>query len=442
MQKYEKGSKKLINAWAMYDWANSVYSLVITAAVFPIYYDAVTTIKEGDQIVSDKVSFFGMEFVNAALYSYAISFSFLVLVFIMPIVSSIADYTGKQKRFMQFFCYLGAISCGILFFFTGRDNIELGIIASVMASIGFAGSLVFYNAYLPVVALPEQQDKVSARGFAMGYIGSVILLVFNLAMILQPALFGITDPSLPARISFVTVAIWWISFAQITFYHMPDNVFDKKSEGNVFLNGFKELKKVFKQVVAIPRLRLFIPGFFFYSMGVLTVIYLASIFGSKELQLESSFLIITILVIQLVAVVGALLFARISPKIGNISTIMLAVAFWSLICFAGYFVYDKWSFIALAVGVGMVMGGIQALSRSTYAKLLPKETEDLASFFSFYDVAEKLATVLGTLTFGVLVEITGGMRTSLLALVTYFVIGFIFMFLLRKLVKGMPGVEP
>ncbi len=427
-QQYEKGSKKLINAWAMYDWANSVYSLVITSAVFPIYYNAVTTTDKN--AVRNDVDFFGMSIENSALLAYAISFSFMVLVLIMPIISSISDYIGRRKIFMQFFCYMGATACASLFFFTG-ENVEFGIIASVIASIGFGGSIVFYNSYLPIIAHPEQQDKVSARGFSMGYFGSVLLLVFNLVMIQKPDLFGITDPGLPARISFLMVGIWWAGFAQYTFYYLPSKVFERKAGGNVIARGFQELLKVFKQVKADPRLRLFLPGFFFYIMGVLTVIYLASTFGTDELKLDSGFLIMTILVIQLVAILGAVIFANLSARIGNLPAIITAVIIWIFICFAGYFVTEKWGFLAMAGAVGMVMGGVQALSRSTYSKLLP-ETKDHASFFSFYDVAEKLATMLGTLSFGILVDITGGMRTSILMLAIFFILGLLFIWPLRK----------
>ncbi|MGB0932497.1 MAG: MFS transporter, partial [Chitinophagales bacterium] len=288
MANFQKGDKKIINAWAMYDWANSVYSLVITVAVFPIYYNAITTTKDdAGNITSDLVSFLGMEFVNTELYSYIISFSFFVMVILSPILSAIADSTGRQKMFMRIFCYLGSFSCMYLFFFT-PETFEAGMIAFAFASIGFTGSIVFYNSYLPVIAEPEDHDRISAKGFSMGYIGSVILLVFNLVMIQKPELFGITDSALPARISFLTVGIWWFLFAHIPFHYLPNNVFKKEVSGNIFFKGYQELGKVFRQLKNLPRLRNFIFAFFFYSMGVQTVIYLASSYGTKELGIETA----------------------------------------------------------------------------------------------------------------------------------------------------------
>lgn len=433
MANFQKGDKKIINAWAMYDWANSVYSLVITVAVFPIYYNAITTTKDdAGNVTSDLVSFFGMEFINTELLSYVISASFFVMVILSPILSAIADYTGRQKFFMRMFCYIGSFACMFLFFFT-PDTFEAGMIAFFMASVGFTGSVVFYNSYLPIIAEPEDHDRISAKGFSLGYIGSVILLVFNLVMIQKPELFGITDPSLPARISFLSVGIWWFAFAHIPLHYLPSNVFKKEAKDNILFKGYEELGKVFRQLKGLPRLRNFIFAFFFYSMGVQTVIYLASSYGTKELGIETTFLIISILAIQLVAIVGALFFSRSSARIGNIPSLMLACTIWGVICIVGYFVSNQWQFLGMAAAVGFVMGGIQALSRSTYAKMLP-QTEDTATFFSFYDITEKLATSSGTLVFGYLIFLTGSMRASILPLVIFFIIGLVFLILVKRIV--------
>ncbi len=441
MAHFKKGDKKIINAWAMYDWANSVYSLVITVAVFPIYYNAITTTKDAaGEVTSDMVSFFGMQFINTQLLSYVISASFFVMVLLSPILSAMADYTGRQKFFMRVFCYIGSLSCMALFFFT-PETFEFGMIAFWMASIGFTGSIVFYNSYLPVIADTEDHDKISAKGFALGYAGSVILLVFNLMMIQKPEWFGITDPSLPARISFLSVGIWWFLFAHIPFHYLPSNVFKKEAKGNIIFKGYQELGKVFRELKGLPRLRNFIFAFFFYSMGVQTVIYLASSYGSKELGIETGFLIMSILAIQLVAIAGAFFFSRSSSKIGNIPSLMLACSIWGLICIIGYFVANKWQFLGMAASVGFVMGGIQALSRSTYAKMLP-ETEDTATFFSFYDITEKLATSSGTLVFGYLIYLTGSMRASILPLIIFFIIGLFFLTLVKRIVakEGIRGM--
>lgn len=431
--KFEKNQKKVLNAWAFYDWANSVYPLVITSTVFPIYYNAVTS-ADGN----DHVHFFGFDFINTVLLSYSLSFSFLLISILSPFLSGIADYTGSKKSFMKFFAYMGSASCAALYFFTGK-TIELGIIFSVLASIGFSGSLVFYNAFLPEIATPDRHDKLSAKGYSMGYIGSVILLVLNLILIMSPEAFGFKENnSMPARISFISVGIWWAGFSQITFSQLPVNIYSKKANTQVIFNGFKELRKVWDQLQDLKFLRMYILAFFFYSMGVQTVMLLATAFGSKELGLKENELIISILTIQLVAIAGATFFARLSGKIGNIKTLIIQVTIWVGICIGAYFVTDNIGFFALAFFVGLVMGGIQSLSRSTYSKMLP-ETKDHASFFSFYDIAEKVAIVIGTASFGFFEELTGSMRSSVLAVLTFFVAGLMVLFWLNRM-KGAKQV--
>jgi UMF1 family MFS transporter len=426
----KKGDKKLINAWAFYDWANSVYSLVIATAVFPIYYETVTS---GN---NDVVQFLGSEFNNSSLLSYSLSFSFLIVAFMSPILSGIADYSGNKKRFMQFFCYLGSLSVMSLYFFTGQDTLWIGILGTVLASIGFWGSIVFYNSYLPEIAFPEQHDRVSAKGFMFGYTGSLVLLIFNLTMVMKPELFGITDSSLPARISFLSVGIWWIGFAQVTFHYLPNNVFYKKPEKNFIFNGVRELKVVAKSINKQIDLKQFLTAFFLYSIGVQTVILLAGIFGKKELGIGTSKLIIIILLINIVAIFGAYLFARISEKIGNINALKLTIAIWCLICLSAYLLdakneYIDFQFYALGGAIGMVLGAIQTLSRSTYSKLLP-ETEDHATYFSFFDVTEKIAIVVGTFVFGFVASITNSMRNSFFILAVFFLLGYIVLSLMKE----------
>jgi MFS transporter, UMF1 family len=421
-----KGNKKVIFAWTMYDWANSVYSLTITTAVFPIYFLTVT--KTGD---SDIVRFLGREFTNSALYFYCISFAFLCIALLSPLLSGIADSSGSKKGFMKFFAWMGGASCLFMFFFDS-STLWIGVLCFILASIGYAGSIVFYNSYLPEIAEPADQDRVSARGFAMGYIGSSLLLIFNLLMIMQPGWFGIPEgTTLPARISFVIVGLWWIGFSAYSFYHLPSNLYHKKREGHYFTKGYRELRKVFNELKNLKYLTRFLFAFFFYNMGVQTVMYVASIFGEKEIHLGTAELIIVVLIIQFVAIAGAFLFSYLSSKIGNIKTLTLAIILWVGICISAYNLYDPKAFYVLAFTVGMVMGGIQSLSRSTYSKLLP-ETQDHASYFSFYDICEKFGLVLGTASYGMIEELTGSMRNSILALIVFFLIGLIF--LLRTMV--------
>lgn len=423
----QKENKKIINAWAFYDWANSAYPLVITSTIFPIYYNAVTSSDN-----SDIISFLGLNFTNTALYSYALSFSYLLISLFSPLLSGIADYSGNKKRFMQFFCYLGAISCSTLFFFNG-PNIYLGIGAFILASIGYSGSIVFYNAYLPEITAPKNQDLLSAKGYALGYIGSSLLLLFNLSMILKPEWFNIEDTSFPPRFSFLLVGVWWILFSQVTFYYLPNT--DKKNVGeNILLKGYRELRKVWRELKHLKHLKLFLVAFFFYNMGVQTVMYLAALFGDKELKLEGRQLIITILIIQFVAIGGAYLFSFFSKRLGNIPAISIAIILWIFICIGAYFVYTAQGFYILAFSVGIIMGGIQSLSRSTYSKLLP-HTPDHASYFSFYDICDKLGIVIGTASYGIIEELTGSMRNSIIALIVFFILGLVILFYIKKLNK-------
>jgi UMF1 family MFS transporter len=418
--------KKVINAWAFYDWANSVYNLTITSTIFPIYWSAVSS-SNG----STKVLFFGHSFENTALYTFALSFSFLFVALLSPLLSGIADYNGSKKRFMQAFCFIGSVSCSALFFFN-RTNIEFGVLAFMLGTIGWAGSLVFYNSYLPEIATEEEQDKVSAKGFALGYVGSSLLLILNLIVILFPESFGIPkESSLPARIAFLAVGIWWFGFAQYTFYYLPKNKSTIKFKFDILWKGYRELAGVWAQLKNLKDLKAFLFAFFFFTMGIQTVMYVATLFGSKELKLESGQLIATILIIQFVAIGGAYLFAFISKKIGNISALLIALSIWVVICISAYFVVNANQFYLLALAVGTVMGGSQSLSRSTYSKLLP-DTTDTTSFFSFYDTSEKIAIVLGTASYGLIEEITGNMRNSVFTLGTFFVVGLILLTRLKR----------
>ena len=422
MNTQSTSNKKVQRAWVMYDWANSVYSLVITSTIFPVYYNAVTQGVDG----SDKVSFFGWEVVNTVLYSYSISFSFLVIALLAPLLSGIADASGNKLNFMKFFVYLGSLSCISLYFFTG-ENLEFGIICSVLASIGFSGSIVFYNSYLPEIAKEEEFDMLSAKGFAFGYIGSVILLIFNLLMIQQPDWFGMPTGSFAPRFSFLVTGIWWIGFAQIPFRALPNNPYKKSISADYLLKGYREINAVFRELRAMPVVNRFLASFFFYSMGVQTVMYLAASFGDKELGMPGDQLILTVLIIQLVAIGGSYFFAFVSRRFGNKTSMVIMILIWMGICVAAYFVNSVYQFYTLAFVVGLVMGGIQSLSRSTYAKLIPTTTTDHASFFSFFDLTEKVAVVLGTATYGAIEQLTGSMRNSALFLVLFFVLGMIFL---------------
>ena len=432
----QTASKKVINGWAMYDWANSVYNLVITSTIFPAYYEAVTS--DGDPNTIDKITIFGTSFINTSLYNYALGVAFIVVAIMSPLLSSIADYKGNKKQFLFFFCTLGSIACGALFFFDSH-NLMFGLLAMIIACIGFWSSLVFYNSYLPEIAAPEDRDRVSAKGFVMGYVGSVLLQIICFVLVLKPELFGITT-SKASQISFLMVGIWWWGFAQLALKRLPkgmpkDSIQENKS---VLLNGYKELIKVWNQLKGMSVLRMFLASFFFYNMGVQTVMLAATLYGKSELQIPTTNLIIAILIIQLIAIPGAYTISKISEKIGNFKTLIICVCIWILLCIGGYSLPKGGTteFYLLAICVGFVMGGIQSLSRSTYSKLMP-ETKDTTSFFSFYDVTEKIAIVIGMFSFAHITELTGSQRNSVLALIVFFVIGLGFLFIALKKQKGL-----
>lgn len=449
-----KNNKKIINAWSMYDWANSSYNLTITTAIFPGYYAAIMPVRP------EQVTFLGFEFYSGALYSFALATVFLVAAVLSPLLTPIADYTGRKKMFMQIFCYLGSFGCAYLYFFhkdvlvdgepaLSPFMLNTSIFAFILAGIGWCSSIVFYNSFLPEIATEDQFDRVSARGFTFGYIGSVILLLFNISMLLFPEVYfdfagkvnalkasGLGDAvavekakgyysGLAARISFLSVGLWWFLFAQYSFYYLPRNVYRKEARGNWIWNGFRELRKVFNEVRGQQFLKIFLPGFFFYNLGVQTVMFMAVIFAEGELHLKMDQLIVVMLLIQLLAIVGAGLCARLSACIGNINTLRIVIFIWIFVCVAAYFIRTDTEFYALAVVVGFIMGGVQSMSRSTYAKLIPFETTDHASYFGFYDVADKLSSFFGLFLFGAIEQITGSMRPSALTLGVLFIIGMV-----------------
>ena len=452
----EKGNKKIIRGWISYDWANSVYNLVISSAIFPIFFEKTTTAaykaKMFPNLSSEELSalsvrtedvtsfFFGMELTSSILYTYVLSASFLLVSIMSPILSGIADYSGKKKFFMKFFCYLGALSCFGLFFFDA-NNMELSMVPFFFASIGFWSSLVFYNSFLPEIAEPQHQDRISAKGFSMGYIGSMVLLIICLiwTMVFEGE----------AKYCFVFVGIWWIGFSQIAYRVLPDNVFNRKREKGIIWKGFNELKIVYKEFKRTRRLKRFITSFFFFNTGVQTVMLMATLYASREIfkipeevratlskeeiaGLESegtAGLIIAILLIQILGAVGAFLISRLSGRIGNLKALTIVVAFWIPLCVFAYFIPQggHMQFYFLAAGVGVVMGGVQSLARSTYSKFLP-DTQDHASYFSFYDVTEKIGIVFGTFFFGFMEYIMDDIRASILSIIFFFVMGLITMF--------------
>lgn len=432
-----KNNPKTLWAWCMYDWANSAYSLTITSAIFPLYFLSIAVSEGKDKNTIDFLFWSGMS--NSAVYAFIVSFSALLIAFVNPLAGSLADAMGKQKTFMRAFCYLGVFCCGLLFFAT-KEYLNLTIIAFILSSVAYSCSIVFCNAILPVIATSDKFDSVSARGFALGYIGGVLMLGLNILMSQKPEWFffskSMIAQDIHIRISFLLVGVWWLVFAEYAFAYLPNGTSGTSSnlaKKSIFIQGYAELIKAGKVVFRQARLRTFLISFFFYNTGLMTIMQVATIFGKVEVGLSQSTLIQIVLLLQLVGAIGALAFSALSQKIGNVRTLQIGVFLWVFICLYAYTVYTEASFYILAVWVGLVMGGLQALSRATYAKILPTDTKDTASFFSFYDTTDKVGTVLGAFVYGFIETLTGTMRNSILALGSFFLIGLIGLLILQTL---------
>ncbi len=405
----------------MYDWANSAYSLVISSTLFPVYYEEMTKIAFPPD---GMVDFLGFSIKNTVLYSYALSFAYLLIAISLPFLSGIADYTGRKTYFMRIFSTMGAIACACMIFFNGH-NVEWGIATFVVATMGYAGGLVFYNAFLPEIVTQDKFDRTSARGFAFGYIGSILLLVVNLGII-QMQETG--EAKLEAtKWAFLMVGIWWASFSLITFRFVKDAVAKQKVTSRILTKGIDELKSVWAQLQNLPNAKRFLAAFFLYDAGVQTAMFLAPMFAKSVLNMDGGQLIKTVLILQVVAILGSYLAAKLSEWQGNKVSIMVMLVIWTVNCFLAYAIQTQLQFYFVAACIGMVMGGIQSLSRATYAKLIPENTPNTASFFSFFDLLDKVALVLGAFMFGYIELITGSMRNSILALGVFFVGGALVM---------------
>jgi UMF1 family MFS transporter len=383
------------------------------------------------------VQFLGMSIKNTVLYEYAIALGYLLVIFLTLSLSGVADMGGYRKRFMQFFTLLGSMACIGLYGFNGA-NIELGLLLPMLAVLGFAGSLVYYNSFLPIIATPDRHDRISARGFSFGYAGSMLLLIFNIFSLENYQMFGFADKLEAIRFSFIEVGIWWMTVSQFAFYYLREDRKKVRIDTTIFTRGFHEMIKVFSYIKKHKAMYRFLLSFFFFSMGVQTIIIVASLFGKAELGITDTKLIMTILIIQLVAILGAIVFGRVSARFGNRTSLLWMLSIWILVCFSAYLVRNEYQFYALAALVGMVMGGIQSQARSTWSKLIPSDTTDTASYFSFYDSTEKLAIVIGMLGFGIIEQITGSMRNSALLLSLFFIVSLVII-VFTKLKKEEPS---
>ena len=419
---HPKGSKKLIGAWAIYDWANSVYSLVISSAIFPIYYSQYVFSQ------TNSVEILNFDINKDTLISSVSALSFLLIAFLSPLLSGIADFIGNKKIFMKFFVYMGSLSCIGLYWFE-LETIKISLLFYTLGLIGFWGSLVYYNSYLTDITYPNQTNRVSAKGYTMGYIGSVILLLVNLIMINFYETFGFESEISAMKSSFAIVGLWWLAFSQYSFYHLPSGNKGVKIPKNIIWNGFKELKGVYKFIRTSKRFTRFLLAFFIFSFSLQTVLYIASYFGVSEIEWTSSSeqtsgLIISILLIQVVAIGGAYIFTKMAQKYGNILVLTFAIFLWGAVCLYAYFIKTPIQFYMIAGLVGLLMGGTQPVARATYSLFIP-DTKDTTSFFSFYDVTEKIGIVFGMIFYAIAAQITGTVRFSVIIFMFFFFLGAI-----------------
>lgn len=433
----DKNNPHVINAWCSYDIANSSYNLIITTVIFPLYYSVATRSAFG----SDVVSLCGLSIKNSVIYDYVIAAAYMIVVFVSPLLSGIADYSSSRKRFMRFFTYMGSAVCGMLYFFNGQ-NIVFGLMMVALAVIGYAGSLVFYNSFLPIIATPDRHDKISARGFSWGYAGSVALLGICILIINTHQFWGFTTTTEAIRFSFLMVSVWWFGISHIAFFFLKEPKQKGKINRKIITKGYNELRNVFKSFSHKPQMYRFIAAFFFFSMGVQTVMLMATFYGSGEMHLTSKQLLPILIIIQLIGIIGAVFFAFVSKKYGNKISITIMLLIWIGICIAAYFITTVVQFYILAIFTGLVMGGIQSQSRSTYSKMIPQETIDTASYFSFYDITEKAAIVIGMFSFGLVHQLTGSMRQSALMLSVFFIIGLIIILTVKFKLNSQLSPQP
>lgn len=409
--------KRDIRAWTMYDWANSAFATTIMAAVFPVFYASLGAAGETGAIMTSR-------------WGFTTAIAALIAAVISPLLGAVADFSGSKKKFLTIFMLLGAVSTALLFLPNQPGDWLLASFIFIFANIGFAGSLVYYDALLPHVARADEIDQVSSRGYMMGYIGGGVLLAVNLVMIMVlPSIFPALSTGLMTRLSFLTVALWWFGFSLPLLFRVkePTRKIELGEEGmNAIKASITRLKNTFKDLKKYRDLSLGLLAFWVYANGIGTIITMATIYG-KELNFSDITLIGTLLMVQILAAPFALLFGWLAKRIGTKKAIYLSLTIYSLIAIVGYFMYHEWQFWALGAAVATVQGGSQALSRSMIGRMMPKSKS--AEFYGFFSVFEKFASILGPAIFAVVSRIMNESRLSIASLIVFFLLGI---FILTK----------
>ena len=408
-----KENKRAVWSWAFYDWGNSAYSTTVMAGFFPLFF------KEywADPHNPNQSTFYlGM----------ANSIASIVVASLAPLLGSIADQGSAKKKFLTFFAFLGVIMTGGLWM-VSQGNWQMAVLFYVMATIGFASGNVFYDSLLPDLASEERVDVVSSLGFGLGYLGGGLLFLVNVFMYLKPEIFGISDGATAIKLSFLSVAVWWAVFTipLILFVPEPKN-YDSVKIKNAIQMGWIQLIQTFKEIRNMKVVGTFLLAYFFYIDGVDTIIKMAVDYG-MSLNFSGESLIIALLIVQFVAFPAALVYGRLGSKIGAKTAIMIGIIAYSFITFLGYFITKAWHFYVLAILIGLFQGGIQALSRSLYTRIIPAEKS--AEFFGFYNMLGKFAAIIGPALMGTISLVTGSARLGILSILLLFILGA---FLLNK----------
>jgi UMF1 family MFS transporter len=426
----DKNDRREIFGWKMYDWANSAFSTTIAGALFGPYLTRLAQAAVGENGVVLDLGALGAVTAKS-LPTLCVSISVGAQVFMLPILGALGDYSNLKKRLMALFCFLGVTASCLLFFVQGNLYLAGGLLF-IVANICFGASIVFYNAFLPEITTEDQTDKVSSRGFAYGYLGGAILLVFNLILVLQAERLGIST-GLAVRLSLLSAGLWWGGFALITFALLKSRPAKKNlPPGQSYISaGFSELAATFKELRRLPLTARYLLGYLIYNDGIQTVIFASSTFLEQTLfpgQGNPKFLLQIFLVVQFIAVAGALLFERLAYLIKTKNAIIVSLIIWTaIVIYANRFldtVFEAW---IMAVAIAIVLGGSQALSRSLFSRMIPVGKE--ASFFGLYEVSERGTSWMGPLLFSLVVSRTDSYRLALLSLIFFFVVGLIVLWL-------------
>jgi UMF1 family MFS transporter len=401
--------RRELRAWAMFDWANSAFMCTIVTAVFPIYFheEAAATLSGADALT---------------MWGLANTIGIAIVAVLNPFLGALADYLPIKKRMLGAFLAVALVATAGMFFI-GRGEWRLAMFLFIVASIGAFGSMAFYDALLPHIAGPDEIDRVSSAGYAIGYFGGGLLLLINVVWILKPQMFGMADASVAARVSFVSVAIWWLLFSIPLFRDVPEPpAVARTAEGHPMAVATRQLVHTLKELRGFREAFLLLVAFAIYNDGINTIIKMATIYGT-QLGLEKGDLIAAVLLVQFVGVPFAFLFGALAGRIGAKRSIYLALAVYVVISFLGFFMNSALHFYLLAILVATVQGGSQALSRSLFATLIPRNKS--AEFFAFFSIFEKFTGVLGPALFTVAVASTGSPRLAVLSIVVFFIAGWI-----------------